>query len=72
MPQRLRKLIGAIVLIALVIVYSLVATAIATAKLADASPWTHLLYFMVSGLLWVLPAMAVISWMQKPDAADRR
>jgi hypothetical protein len=25
------------------------------------------LYYIVAGLLWVFPAGALISWMQKPD-----
>ena len=67
MSQTLRKLTGTVVLIILVVVYALVATAIAAARLADAPAWQHLMYFLVTGLLWVLPAMAVISWMLKPD-----
>lgn len=70
--QRSRKLLGTFVLIALVVVYSLVATAIATARLADASPWVHLVYFLFSGLLWVLPAMLVIRWMLRPDSEEKR
>lgn len=67
MPQTIRKLIGTVWLFALVFVYALVATAIATAKLADAPAWIHLVYFLVTGLFWVLPAMAIVSWMLKPD-----
>jgi Protein of unknown function (DUF2842) len=67
MPQTMRKLIGTIALFALVIVYALVAIAIATAKLAEAPAWVHLIYFLVTGLFWVLPAMAIVSWMLKPE-----
>lgn len=67
MPQTLRKLVGTVALVALVVVYALVATTIAAAKLADAPAWAHLLYFLVTGVLWVLPAMGLISWMLKPD-----
>jgi len=67
MPQTLRKLVGTVALVVLVIVYALVATTIATARLADAPAWAHLVYFFVTGILWVLPAMALISWMLKPD-----
>lgn len=68
MPQRLKQLIGSLILLALVIVYALVATAIAVAQLGDSSAWLHLAYFAVTGLLWILPAMWVIKWMLKPPA----
>lgn len=65
MPYRLRKLIGMLLLVTLVIVYALIAIAIAAYRLAE-SPWyIHLAYFAVTGVLWVLPAMAIISWMEK-------
>lgn len=69
MPVRLKKLIGTIVLVLLVIIYALVATMIAVAQLADSGPLVHLAYFFVGGLLWVLPAMGIISWMNKPPRA---
>jgi Protein of unknown function (DUF2842) len=67
MPQTVRKLIGTILLFALVVLYALIATTIASAKLADAPAWMHLTYFLVTGLIWVLPAMAIVSWMLKPN-----
>ncbi|TIM65812.1 MAG: DUF2842 domain-containing protein, partial [Mesorhizobium sp.] len=39
MPIRLRKLIGTILLVALVIVYALVASIVAVAQLAESGPW---------------------------------
>lgn len=66
MPPRLRKLIGTVLIIVLVLVYALVATTVAAATLG-ASPWyVHFLYFLLSGLLWILPAMAIIRWMEGP------
>jgi len=66
MPVRVKKLIGTILLIALVIVYALVATLIAVAQLAESGPLAHFAFFLVSGLLWILPAMAIIRWMIVP------
>lgn len=71
MPVRLRRLIGSILLVALVIVYALVASAVAVARLGDASAWTQLAFFLFSGLLWVLPAMAIVSWMARPGKQRR-
>lgn len=72
MPVRLRKLIGMIVLIALVVIYALIATTVASYQLAESPWWVHLLYFLVTGLLWVLPAMLIIRWMEKPARGTRR
>jgi Protein of unknown function (DUF2842) len=71
MPVRLKKLIGTILLILLVIVYALVATTVAVAQLAESGPFTHLAFFLVSGLLWILPAMGIIKWMILPPKAGR-
>ncbi len=66
MPVRLKRFIGMIALIALVVVYSLVAIAIASFRLAE-SPWyVHLAFFGFAGVFWILPAMFIISWMERP------
>jgi hypothetical protein len=67
MPQRLRKLIGTIALNVFVGFYALLVMAIASAKVADASGAVQLIFFLVAGLVWVLPAAALILWMQRPD-----
>ncbi|KAA0971193.1 DUF2842 domain-containing protein [Aureimonas fodinaquatilis] len=66
MPVRLKKLIGTILLVIIVVVYAVVATAVAVAQLSQSSAWVHLAYFLLTGLLWILPAMLVIRWMEKP------
>lgn len=67
MSQNTRKLIGTVLLVALVILYALVATAVAVAKLSDASGFAQLLYFVLTGFLWIVPAMIIIKWMLRPD-----
>ncbi|MEM7302049.1 MAG: DUF2842 domain-containing protein [Pseudomonadota bacterium] len=67
MPLRLKKLIGTVLLIVLVMVYAFFATVIASTYLAASSTWTHLAYFFFSGLLWILPAMVIIKWMSGPQ-----
>jgi len=69
MPIRIKKLVGAVILITLVVVYAIVATAFASLYLAESSGWVHLAYFLISGILWVVPAMLVIKWM---ESAPRR
>jgi hypothetical protein len=67
MPIRLRKLIGALGLIVLVTVWALVAMALAQTVLTSISGFVATLYYIVAGLGWVLPAMPLIRWMQRPD-----
>lgn len=70
MPMRVKKLIGTVVLIVLVIVYALIATLFAVANLGQSSPVVHLLFFAISGLLWIVPAMVVIKWMITPAPGE--
>lgn len=67
MPMRQRKLIGAVALIVLVVVWSLVAMALAQTVLTSISGFVAAIYYVVAGLGWVLPAMPLIKWMQRPD-----
>ena len=71
MPVRLKKLIGTVLLVALVIVYALVATTVAVHRLGDSGPLAHLAFFFVSGILWVLPAMGIIKWLLLPRPGQR-
>ena len=70
MPVRIKKLIGSVAIIVIAMVYALLATTIASAKLADASGWVHLLYFLVTGFFWVVPAMYIITWMTRPGKSE--
>jgi len=65
MPVRLKKLLGVVILLALVVVYAVFATAYASLYLGDAPGYVHLLYFLVTGLFWIVPAMFVIRWMER-------
>ncbi len=67
MPQRTRKLIGTVALVAFVAFYSLVAMTVAAAKLPGTSGWTQLVFFLIAGLLWVIPAAGIVGWMARPD-----
>lgn len=71
MPVRLKKFIGVILIVALVVLYALIATTVAEARLADAPWWGHLTYFLLTGVLWVVPAMFIISWMERPPKRNR-
>jgi Protein of unknown function (DUF2842) len=66
MPIRLRKLIGAVALIVLVTTWALVAMALAQSPAIKANGFVEVLYYVVAGLGWVLPAMPLVRWMQRP------
>lgn len=66
MHIRTRKLIGAVALFALVIVWALLAMALAQSALTSINGWVAAIYYVVMGLGWVLPAMPLVAWMQKP------
>lgn len=70
---RLKKLVGTIILIMIVVIYPIFATAYASLHLAHSSGWVHLAFFSVTGVLWILPAMLVIRWMsgRPPRSSDR-
>jgi hypothetical protein len=65
MSPRVRKLIGTFALFALVIVWSLVAMAIAQFPPIFNNPWIAGVYYLVAGVGWVLPAMPLVKWMLK-------
>ena len=71
MPLRLRKFIGAVALLVLVIVWALLAMALAQAPLIHNNPWASFAYYVIAGLGWVLPAMPIVSWMSRPGIRDR-
>jgi len=65
MSIRLRKFLGAIMLIVLVVAWALVAMALAQSPLIKANGVIEVLYYAVAGLGWVLPAMPLIRWMSR-------
>jgi len=67
MPQRLRKLVGTVVLTLFICLYALTAMTIGAAKLPGTSWAVQLAYFAVAGLIWVVPAALLVKWMQRPD-----
>jgi hypothetical protein len=70
MPVRIRKLVGAFALIALVLIWALVAMVVAQFPVVKASPLGETIYYVVAGLAWVLPAMPLIKWMSGLPSRD--
>jgi hypothetical protein len=63
MPIRLRKFIGAVALFVLVIVWALVAMALAQVPAIRDNTIVSVAYYVIAGLGWVLPAMPIVTWM---------
>jgi hypothetical protein len=70
MPIRVRKLIGAVALFVLVIVWALVAMALAQTPAVAENRMIATIYYVVAGLGWVLPAMPLIRWMTEKRTTD--
>jgi uncharacterized membrane protein len=72
MNPRVKTFIGSFVLVALMGLYALIAVTVASARLAESGWLVHLAFFAITGLLWIIPAMALVSWMlrdnRKPKA----
>ncbi|MFC5422501.1 DUF2842 domain-containing protein [Bosea eneae] len=67
MRQTHRKLIGTVVMIVFVCVYALVAMALAQGRITEASKPVQTIAYIVLGLVWVLPLLPLIKWMERKD-----
>lgn len=71
MTIRTRKLIGTVALLALIVVYSLLAMAAAMIlQMQSANKAIEFAYYILAGTLWTIPAGAIIWWMQRPDRSN--
>jgi len=64
---RVRKLIGAVLLLIFIAVYALAVMAVAIVLQVNASKWVELVFYIVGGLAWVIPAALLVRWMVRPD-----
>jgi hypothetical protein len=67
---RTRKLIGTVALIVLAATWSLVAMALAQSALTSINGAIAFMFYVVAGVGWVLPAMPIVAWMQKPNRSQ--
>ena len=63
MPIRLRKLIGGIALITLVVGWALLAMALAQLPVIKANAVVETMYYVLAGLGWLILAMPLVKWM---------
>ncbi len=72
MTMRTRKLIGTVLLLAFLAVYAFLAMLVAVVLQVNGSKFAELMFYVVGGLAWVVPAAWLVRWMQKPDAPEAR
>lgn len=66
MTSPLRRFVGSVALILLLVVYVFFALAIGDVVVATKPGWVQFAYFVVAGLLWVPPAGLLVKWMYAP------
>lgn len=71
MSLRIRKLIGAVGLLVLVIVWALVAMSVAQFPPIFNNGLIAGLYYVVAGIGWIFPAMPLIKWMYGKPITSR-
>ncbi len=67
MRQRTRKFIGVWLMILLLIAYPIAVAVIYAEQLMWLPVWASLIFFLVAGLFWAVPAGVIIKWMARPD-----
>lgn len=74
MKDRTRKLIGAVALLLFLAVYTMLALAVAVVlQINTTDKWVELAFYIIAGLIWVIPAAWIISWMSRSNpAADHK
>ena len=65
MPIRVRKFIGAAALFVLVTIWALLAMALAQAPLIHDNSLASIVYYVIAGMGWVLPAIPIVTWMSR-------
>lgn len=67
LPPRLRKFIGTVLMIVLVLVWALGAMALAQGRVTELPGYLQFVAYIVLGLGWVVPAGLIIRWMSRDD-----
>jgi hypothetical protein len=69
MPARLRKPIGLIALVLFVMVYAWIAMDVGDLVIASKTKLTQVVFFVLAGVAWLPPAMAIIWWIYRRQKA---
>lgn len=72
MGIRTRKLVGTVAILMLLALYLPLAMLVGANHFAHAATLWQIAYFLVAGVIWVIPAGLLIRWMARPDAEGPR
>ena len=70
LPIRIRKLIWLVLMLALIVFYAMVVMTVAVTTSVPENGLIEFFYYLITGIAWVVPAAAIIYWMQRPDGAE--
>ena len=65
--NRKKKLIGTIIILIWLIVFIGIDAIVAEILLPDLNGLMVFLFYLISGLIWIIPIMPIISWMQREN-----
>jgi len=60
-----RRLVGTIALLVLLVVYALAVMMVAVTVLPQLGKWAEPVFYLVGGLVWIVPAGLLIRWMYR-------
>lgn len=64
MNVRLRKFLGSMALVLFSLTYYWFAISVALARLPDLAIGWHLLFYLVTVIIWFIPAAMIVRWIQ--------
>ena len=65
MNRRTRKFFGMILLVSWIVIYAAIGMTLGAAVVASAPGWVQIIFFLITGTLWIVPAGLIIRWMEK-------
>jgi hypothetical protein len=71
LPIRLRKLIGFVLILVLLFFYALIVMRFAVSTNIPESGVKQFFFYLVMGMAWIIPAGAIIYWMERPDTPPK-
>jgi Na+-driven multidrug efflux pump len=71
MTPRIKKLVGTVLLLVVLAIYSLLVAVAASAVLTGNNKIVEMFFYAIAGIAWVLPAGYLIRWMYTPPRPSR-
>ncbi|MEM6761368.1 MAG: DUF2842 domain-containing protein [Pseudomonadota bacterium] len=70
MSIRVKKLIGTLITVVFLTIYCLLVMSLAVRVLPESNGWVQLIFYVVTGMIWVVPVAGLIKWMHTPPRTD--